>query len=80
MVGWLEFHSTLHETLEYVRQFDTVLLSKTQTAADAMEQIQSIALCECWNGIDGKHGEGLLLAARLLLPFNITHSSTYYVS
>ena len=76
MAGLSDVQSALHETWEYIRQFDIVMLSETQTAAPLHRQLPQHTVHTIPASTHGRRGEGLLLAVSRQLPFAVTHTRT----
>ena len=67
-----------HDTMEYIRLFDIVVLTETQTAADVnlMHQLFSgYTLQSIDANSTGRAGEGTLLAVKDRLPFSVSGHS-----
>ena len=73
ILGLSEVTAVLHETWEYIGQFDIIMLSETQTPATLHQQLPNHTVHTIPASTVGRRGEGLLLAVRQRLPFSITH-------
>ena len=69
--GLSELPAALHDTWQYITQFDIVMLTETQALAPLQRQLPQHAVFTIPATAPGRRGEGILLAIRRQLPFSV---------